>query len=484
MTFTRTEYDKFARPSYGSSNPERIDNPVWLAAIAAGQTAYQIRKQQEDTVAGEGSGSGHSSYRERAAGPVWTWQRFGRTTSRLPDGRQIHIGGEHEDWYDLDFCIYNDVVVEHPDQRCEIFGYPKSVFPPTDFHTATLIGETIWIVGSLGYFDLRRPGDTQIVTLDTRTLAIKHVASVGDCPSWLHRHWAELTADHEILVGGGQLIEPSLDGQQLSSKANDACFAFNPKTKTWRRVDGAGPLLLGISAEEYQRLKSPRQGTGNPERIDNPFWSVMAARQLLPRRARDLYSDRGTEPTEQERSSGNTAPRPIGEIVWTAVREEQAEVHLPNRGRLLIGGRFNGFGRDAIDRWVYNDAMLLQPDGAMTFLLYPRDVLPALHTLEVTYHNDRVFLSGTPDRILAAHWPQFRSIVFELDRATFALRRIGGPGNTPEDMIVGPGRPEPDSPNRLTFPIIRRWPKDPVREAILDVSSEKWRMRIKSNETG
>jgi hypothetical protein len=477
MPFTRMDYAELARPRYGSSNPERIDNPMWLAAIAASQTAYQIREQYKDTVAGEGSGTGHSTYRERLAGPVWTWQRFGRTTTRLPDGRQIHIGGEHEDWYDLDFCIYNDVAVEHPDGRFEILGYPKDVFPPTDFHTATLIGETIWIIGSLGYFDLRKPGETQIFTLDTRTLAIKHVACAGDCPSWLHRHWAELTGDDEILVGGGQLVEPSPDGQQLSSRANDACCAFNFDIKTWRRVDGAGPLVLGITLEDYQRLKFPRQGTGNPERMDNPFWSAMAARQLLPRRARDLYADQGAEPTEQERSSANPAPRPIEQIVWTAVREAQAEIQLSNGGRLLIGGRFNGFGRDAIDRWVYNDAILVEPDGDTTFFLYPPDILPALHTLEVTYHNDRVFLSGTPDRILAAHWPQFRSIVFELDRNTCGLRRIGGPGNTPDDMIVGPGRPEPGNSDCLTFPIIHRWSKDPLREAVLDLSAETWRMR-------
>ena len=54
----------------------------------------------------------HSAYREMLPEqPFWSWQRFGRTSTALPDGRVIHIAGEHEDFYDPDFCIYNDVMV-------------------------------------------------------------------------------------------------------------------------------------------------------------------------------------------------------------------------------------------------------------------------------------------------------------------------------------------------------------------------------------
>src|SRR5690606_22980554 len=104
MAFSSSDYEALARPRYGSTNPEKIDNPMWLAAISSRETAYQIRRQQNDTDAGDGVGSGLSSYREQSAGPVWTWERFGRTTTRLADGRMIHVGGEHEDWYDIDFC--------------------------------------------------------------------------------------------------------------------------------------------------------------------------------------------------------------------------------------------------------------------------------------------------------------------------------------------------------------------------------------------
>ena len=45
-------------------------------------------------------------------GPVWCFSRFGTSLTELPDGRFVQIGGEHEDFYDPDFCIYNDVTVQ------------------------------------------------------------------------------------------------------------------------------------------------------------------------------------------------------------------------------------------------------------------------------------------------------------------------------------------------------------------------------------
>ena len=74
---------------------------------------------------------------------MWCANRFGQSLTRLPVGRAIQFGGEHEDSYDQDFCIYSDVFVHHPDVRVDVYGYPDDVFPPTDFHTATMIGDSI-----------------------------------------------------------------------------------------------------------------------------------------------------------------------------------------------------------------------------------------------------------------------------------------------------------------------------------------------------
>jgi hypothetical protein len=478
MAFDPAQYDRFARPRYGTTNPEAIDNPMWSAAIADGATAYAIRREHDDTEPGAGAGTGQSSYREETCGPVWTWERFGRTTTELPDGRRIHIGGEHEDWYDIDFCIYNDVVVEHPDGTLAIFGYPKDLFPPTDFHTATLVGERIWIIGNLGYGDLRRPGETQVFTLDTRSFVIEPAVSAGEGPGWLHGHWAESVEETSIVVGGGQRLGRTAAGKETTC-ANRSCFMLDLATRIWRplQADAAGPLLLGMDAADYARGKAPRFGSANPERVENPFWAAMARRRFSPRRARELFADYASDADVATARRPGTPPRPIETVVWTAEREDFAEIALDDGRRIRLGGTYRSYDASAIDNWVYSDAIVDRPDGTLEFYLYPPDLLPALHSLHVTHLAGRIFISGTPDRIRASDRPQFRSIVYELDPTTLSLRRIGDDADTPEDMIIGPGRIDTDTEDRLLFPIIRRYGSDPVREACLDLKSERWSMR-------
>ncbi|KAJ4289991.1 hypothetical protein N0V88_006792 [Collariella sp. IMI 366227] len=82
-------------------NPTKIDRPYYKFMIANGsKNAYQTRKMF-DMIA-------TTSWIQR---PLFCFQRFGRTETRLPDGRIVYIAGEHEDFYDPDFYIYNDVVV-------------------------------------------------------------------------------------------------------------------------------------------------------------------------------------------------------------------------------------------------------------------------------------------------------------------------------------------------------------------------------------
>lgn len=172
-----------------------------------------------------------SAYRDATPGPYWSWQRFGRTSTELPDGRVIHVAGEHEDYYDIDFCIYNDVVVENEDRRREFFLYPADVFPPTDFHSATLVGNAIVLIGSLGYRDLRRPGETQVLRLDCATMRIERLATTGDGPGWISRHQAELVSDEAtIVVCGGEI--PGATGME----ANRATFALDLATLRWSRA--------------------------------------------------------------------------------------------------------------------------------------------------------------------------------------------------------------------------------------------------------
>ena len=52
-------------------------------------------------------------------GPTWCFSRFGQSETVLPDSSRVLIAGEHEDWYDPDFHIYNDVVVIRPDKGAD-----------------------------------------------------------------------------------------------------------------------------------------------------------------------------------------------------------------------------------------------------------------------------------------------------------------------------------------------------------------------------
>jgi hypothetical protein len=168
-------FEQQRRPRFGNANPERMNCAFWEWMIRGDETT-PIAK--EGGLAGAGlmmrAGklkSAYGPYRardffqvtlNREDGPIWTFERYGATRNDLPDGRVIRIGGEHEDSYDPDFCIYNDVVVFGPEDEIEIYGYPKEIFPPTDFHSATLVGDEIIVVGCLGNVNGRRPGFTPV----------------------------------------------------------------------------------------------------------------------------------------------------------------------------------------------------------------------------------------------------------------------------------------------------------------------------------
>lgn len=146
--------------------------------------------------------------------PVWSHDRFGMSLTILPDGRFVRIAGEHEDSYDPDFCIYNDVFVHDGMGGIEIYGYPTEVFPSTDFHSATLIGECIYILGNLGYPETRVACDylMPVFRLRVGTWEIERVPTSGDAPGWIHKHKAT-TEGNAIRIAGGKVFSVGPDGK-------------------------------------------------------------------------------------------------------------------------------------------------------------------------------------------------------------------------------------------------------------------------------
>jgi len=181
---------------FGAGNAVETNNPFWLAMIRSGASAWQA----SDMFIDKGSHDGKV---------VWCYERYGRTTTILPDGRIIEIGGEHEDFYRPEFCIYNDVCVFEKNGNINIniniYSYSAEIFPPTDSHTATLVDEDIYIIGRLGYPETRVAGFTPVYKLDTKSLKISQLDTTGDGPGFINHHKAKLK-DDKIFVSGGEKI--------------------------------------------------------------------------------------------------------------------------------------------------------------------------------------------------------------------------------------------------------------------------------------
>lgn len=250
MPVSRDEFELQCRPLFGTANPERMRCAFWEWMIRGDDGPPEDGEEDTGLLGQCGlvmrNGvlkSGYGPYRardhfqvplNRNHGPIWTFDRMGATQTALPDGRVVFVGGEHEDYYDPDFCIYNDVVVFGPGDVIEIYGYPKEVFPPTDSHTATLIGDEVFIVGCLGYPDDRRPGHTPVHLLNTSGYRITDVRTSGEAPGWVWNHEAVAGPDGVITLRGGELLEERNGERRFRRNVEE--FALDTRTGVWRRL--------------------------------------------------------------------------------------------------------------------------------------------------------------------------------------------------------------------------------------------------------
>lgn len=219
-SITQKQYLEWRNPRYGETNPQQMNNPVWEHLTRTRQSGYIANKKF----------NGPDSF---DAGPAWCFDRFGQSETSLPDGRTIFIAGEHEDSYDPDFFIYNDVVIIHSDDEIDIYTYPTDIFPPTDFHSATLAGNQIILIGSLSYPTLRQFGSTQVAILNLSDFSIQLFNTTGENPGWIHRHLATLSEDSKNIIIQGGLID--LGAQQpLLENIDD--WELNLTNWQWTRL--------------------------------------------------------------------------------------------------------------------------------------------------------------------------------------------------------------------------------------------------------
>jgi ankyrin repeat protein len=219
------DFRKYKSPSYGISNPQRIDNPFWRDMVKLGCNTYVARQHFSEP----------SPFTK--PGVVWCYDRFGSSLTPLPDGRFVQIGGEHEDYYDPDFYIYNDVVIHDGKGEVQIYGYPKEVFPPTDFHSATLVGEWMYIIGCLGYADQRQVGQTPVYRVKVESWEIERVQTSGEMPSWIHDHRSTYEPKRNVIrVDNGKIFVAGKD-DDLEVILSDESFELDLSSFEWRKVN-------------------------------------------------------------------------------------------------------------------------------------------------------------------------------------------------------------------------------------------------------
>jgi hypothetical protein len=242
------EYAAQRSPRFGEKNPQRMEFEFWRQMVYSGQTAYAARREHgEDGMGGS---------------PVWSFHRFGQTRSLLPDGTVVCVGGEHEDHYDPDFNIYNDVIVVSPAGEVTIYGYPEDDFPATDFHTATLCGDRIILIGRLGYAG-RYGSDTPVYSLNLRTRKILRLWAGGDSPGWLYGHSAKLIEHgRAIEITGGRVMRPV--GKAWDSFRNPDAFKLLLDPLRWERCHPS-PDLDAVPQIEWPYQWTPIVKAGDAD---------------------------------------------------------------------------------------------------------------------------------------------------------------------------------------------------------------------------
>ncbi|NLT70505.1 MAG: hypothetical protein GXX91_07395 [Verrucomicrobiaceae bacterium] len=227
----------------GTRPAENLTNPYWTWLIRSGESAWAANEHFGEP----SSFGGH---------PAWSAERFGQSTTLLPDGRTLLVAGEHEDYYDADFFIYNDLFIHHPDGRLEILGYPAEIFPPTDFHSATLVDGKLVLIGNLGYPEQRAVGKTQILVLDPANWEVRWQESTGGGPGWIHGHKATAEGGF-IVVRGGEVWTAA--GAGLVENFDD--WRLHPNTWNWERLTRRRVTVLEFLREDGEPNRLFEMGT-------------------------------------------------------------------------------------------------------------------------------------------------------------------------------------------------------------------------------
>lgn len=232
--------DKYPRFSRGHKNPELVQDNFYEHMISAGLYPGGLREYIIDINRDRSPGKKRKKRKkQRIYGKakdidipqdnrIWHYHRYGISSTILPDGSVVNIGGGHEDYYDPDFCIFNDVLKIDPNGKMELYFYNKKAFPPTDFHSATLHNGQIIIIGGIGYHEQLQDGVTKVFSLDLNHFTMSEWRTKGENPGWIFKHTAlaDLENDRILVFGGKSTTEEELQG----------VYCLHLKEKRWEKL--------------------------------------------------------------------------------------------------------------------------------------------------------------------------------------------------------------------------------------------------------
>jgi len=104
---------------------------------------------------------------------------------------------------------------------------------------ATLVNDSVYVIGSLGYSGTRRFGETPVYRLDVRTLRMECLDVRGEAPGWIYKHQAVAVRPHGIRVWGGTVVTGSNSGE--SHEKNLVSYVLDLDRLLWRRESMPGP---------------------------------------------------------------------------------------------------------------------------------------------------------------------------------------------------------------------------------------------------
>ncbi|MEJ2692177.1 MAG: hypothetical protein P8166_03740 [Candidatus Thiodiazotropha sp.] len=84
-------------------------------------------------------------------------------------------------------------------------SYPKEEFLPTDFHSAILVWQYIYPIGSFGYAAVRKSGNTPVYRLSLDEFRMEAMSARANKPGWIYGYHVSMKEYSRVPITGGKV---------------------------------------------------------------------------------------------------------------------------------------------------------------------------------------------------------------------------------------------------------------------------------------